>query len=69
MITLTPAYGRDYKSSQSAIKDYLAGKDFILNDPTSLWNGKVCDCHDFPNQQVKIRYHKLQRVTIVESKE
>jgi len=69
MITLTPAYGRDYKSSQSVIKDYLAGKDFILNDITSPWNGKPCSCRDFPNQQVKIRYHNLQRITIVESKE
>ena len=30
-VTLTPAYGRDYKSSHAVLADYDAGKDFILN--------------------------------------
>ena len=34
MPTLTPAYGRDYKSGKAAIQDYKDGKDFILNDIT-----------------------------------
>jgi hypothetical protein len=40
MITLTPAYGRDYPSKQAVINDLLAGKDFIFNDYSSRWNGK-----------------------------
>ena len=62
-MTLTPAYGRDYPSAKAAKADYLAGKDFVLNDITSPYDGKYCSCRDFPNQQVMLRYRKLQRVT------
>ena len=30
MITLTPAYGRDYKSKAAVLEDWNAGKDFII---------------------------------------
>ena len=62
-MTLTPAYGRDYPSAKTVIQDYLAGSDFILNDITSRYDGKPCSCHDFPNQQVTLRYRKLHRAT------
>jgi len=62
MPTLTPAYGRDYASAKKAKADYLAGKDFILNDITSRWDGKPCSARDFLGQAVNIRYHKLARV-------
>ncbi len=29
--TLTPSYGRDYKSKAVALADWNAGKDFMLN--------------------------------------
>jgi len=37
---LTPAYGRDYKSKSKIMADLKAGKDFILHDEFSRWNGK-----------------------------
>ncbi len=40
MMTLTPAYGRDYKYKRDAMKDFYADKDFILNDVSSQWDGK-----------------------------
>lgn len=32
MATLTPAYGRDYKTKKEAIEAFEQGKDFTLND-------------------------------------
>jgi len=40
-ITLTPAYGRDYKTAQEALKDYNAGKDFTLNSFGDRWDGRL----------------------------
>lgn len=31
-MTLTPAYGRDYKSKKEVLKDFNAGKDFYLHE-------------------------------------
>jgi len=62
MPTLIPAYGRDYTSAKAAKADYLAGKDFILNDIMSCYHGKPCSARDFLGQMVNIRYHKLARV-------
>ena len=63
MSTLTPAYGREYKSAKEAKADYFAGKDFILNDVSSPYNGKYCSCRDFVGQQITLRYHLLSRIT------
>jgi hypothetical protein len=63
MPVLTPAYGRDYKSAAEAEKAYLEGKDWILNDISSRWDGKPCSCRNFPNQRVELRYNKLRKVT------
>jgi hypothetical protein len=30
-MTLTPAYGRDYKSKKELLADLNSGKDFVLN--------------------------------------
>ena len=65
MSTLTPAYGRDYKSAAAAIKDLIEGKDFILNDITSRWDGKPCGLSDFtPGTKLTIRYSDLRKCTI-----
>lgn len=29
-LTVTPGYGRDYKSADDAISDWAAGKDFVI---------------------------------------
>jgi len=65
MITLTPAYGRDYKSVKALKEDIAANKDFILNDMFSPWNGKPCSPSDFKGQKVQFRYAKLAKVTII----
>ncbi len=57
-LTLTPAYGRDYKNKKDVIQAYIQGKDFIFA-PT----GQYCSIRDFKGQQVMLRYDKLRKVT------
>ena len=64
MKTLTPAFGRDYKTEAEVLHAYTSGADFILNDITSQWDGKPCSCRDFPAEPVKLRYSNLRKVTI-----
>lgn len=67
MPTLTPAYGRDYKSVAAAVADFEAGKDFILNDYSSPWDGKPCNAESLrngPSGKVLIRYDKMRKVLV-----
>ena len=41
MLTLTPAYGRDYKSRQTVINDLRANRDFVVADIVSPDCGRV----------------------------
>lgn len=61
MPTLTPAYGRDYKSKKEVEKAIKENKDFVLNDPTSPYNGRYCSPTDFMKQDVTFRYAKLTK--------
>lgn len=55
-MTLTPAYGRDYKSKAEVIADFVSGKDFEANSPFS--SGK-CSIRDFPiGETITLRYKK-----------
>jgi hypothetical protein len=64
-VTLTPAYGRDYKSKNLAIKDFDAGKDFIVN---GFGPGAYASKEDLIQKGVKlvkIRFNKLTKVELV----
>ena len=66
MATLTPAYGRDYKSKAAVERDFKNGMDFILNDPMSRWDGKPCSIRDFrAGEQIKLRYKRLTEAILV----
>lgn len=66
MKVLTPAYGRVYTTREKVENDYLNGKDFILNDPSSQWNGRYCSIRDFEGETVELRYgERLQHFTYV----
>ncbi len=68
MKTLTPAYGRDYKSKADALAAFRGGKDFIINDISCPWDGKPCSIRDLePGEKVKIRYKGLRNVFVVEA--
>lgn len=68
MITVTPAYGRDYTSKSQAIADWEAGKDFILQDITSPWDGKPINKEDAVRagfNEVKIRFKRMRQFAVV----
>ncbi len=60
-ITMTPAYGRDYKSINAAKKSWHSGEDWIINDISSRWDGKPANCNDIKTT-VKLRFSKLTKV-------
>lgn len=54
--TLTPAYGRTYKTQLEAITDFHNGKDFLINN---VWGSHLCnrgDLIDRGHKEVNIRY-------------
>jgi len=65
MVTVTPAYGRDYKSAKAAKADWQQGKDFILQDITSPWDGKPCNIRDLKGQDVILRFSAHTKTTMV----
>lgn len=65
MITLTPAYGRDYKSKKEIMADIADGKDFIYNDFSSPWDGRPCSPLKDLTGIVMVRYAKLTKVITV----
>jgi len=63
--TLTPAYGRDYKSLKEAQKDFDEGKDFRLNH---FSGSTYCSIRDFQKggvEKVKLRYSKRTKIGIL----
>lgn len=65
-VTLTPAYGVDYKSAKEAIAAFKDGKDWVIN---SLYYPQTyCSNADFvPGVSVTLRYGKLRKVTVVKA--
>jgi len=63
-MTLTPSYGRDYKSAKAVEADFRAGKDFTI---TSIGPhmGRQCSIGDLKGQSVTLRYAKLRKVIVV----
>lgn len=65
---LTPAHGRDYTSAVEVELAFRAGKDFILNDLSSRWDGKpfnIGSARDMGLLEVNIRFCQNRRVTVV----
>jgi len=78
MTTVTPAYGRDYKTAKAALADWNAGKDFIINDISNRWDGKPINKEGAEKERsattssgrwaklpIMIRYDKLRKITNV----
>ena len=60
-LTISPAYGRDYKSQAEVEAAFELGKDFKMESIGQ--GGTYCSIRDFaPGTVVSIRYNKLQRV-------
>ena len=66
-ITLIPAYGMDYKNQKQVKADFSNGKDFLIADMFSRWDGKPCNKQDLRGQfeQVVIRYSRLTKLALI----
>jgi hypothetical protein len=68
MMTLTPAYGRDYKSAKAAKADFAADKDFVINDIMSPDDGRYVNRSQLSGQTVMLRFKELRNTTVVKVK-
>lgn len=69
MFTLTPAYGRDYKSKKEIEADFAADKDFVANS----YNGSSTYINrpqliETGVKTVNVRYGQLRKVTVIKVK-
>jgi hypothetical protein len=67
-MTLTPAYGRDYKSKKAVLADFEADKDFIISGIRDKWESKPVNKSQLKETGVKsvnIRYRQNTRVIVV----
>jgi hypothetical protein len=58
--TLTPAYGRDYKSSKAVLADWNSGKDFKMAS-----TGQYVNNEDGKGKNFNIRYSNLSKIVVV----
>ncbi len=61
--TLTPAYGRDYKSKRAVQEEFEAGKDFQAHYMGSLTYCSIRDAK--PGMKIKFRYDKQRKVCFI----
>jgi len=61
---VSPAYGRDYKTSDAALADWFGGKDFVYESLGG--GGRYCSKRDFgPGERVEIRYNKKADLILI----
>lgn len=68
MLTLLPAYGRDYRNKASVQADLDSNKDFILSDMRSPWDGKPINRPQLVAEgvtTVRVRYAKQRKVAVL----
>ena len=69
MLTLVPAFGRDYSSKKALLEDWKQNKDFLVSDISCKWDGKPANKADIEScgeySQVKIRFKKLADFVII----
>ena len=70
MITITPAYGRDYKNKGEVLSDLFDNvKDFKMHQ---LFNESYCNIDDLKHLKVgkvQVRYNKLQKSFMIDTNE
>ena len=65
--TITPAYGRDYKSQKAFIADFNANKDFNIETPfqSILINKEQIE----PGTKLQGRFSSMRKTFVFESKQ
>ena len=68
-MTLVPAYGRDYKTKKAVLQDWHAGKDFVIQDFFSRWDGKPVNKKDIERggaeTSVMVRYRNQTQIATI----
>lgn len=66
-----PMHGREYKSKKDILAAWLAGKDFLICDMSSRWDGKpvnVTDAERAGETVVNVRYKRLTAICVLVQK-
>ena len=63
MLTVIPAYGRDYKTAKAAKADWAANLDFIIADHFHQYDGKPVNREQINGKPVMIRFCQLRKTT------
>lgn len=66
--TVTPAYGREYKGKKAILEDWNAGKDFLIADAFSCWDGKPANKESFESTGetvVNVRFARLTKICVL----
>lgn len=62
--TLSPAYGRDYRTRSDVVTNWEDGKDFKIVSPKMIM-GQHCSIKDMqPGDRITIRYSELMEVCV-----
>ena len=63
-MTLTPAYGKDYKSKKSVQEAFDNNVDFIIADMSHPYSGKPVNKSQLKGNEVEvgIRFDKLRKI-------
>jgi hypothetical protein len=66
-LTLTPAYGRDYKSRAAVLTAWSDGCDFIIQNFGHRYEGKPINKEqaDADGLTVNIRYRQLRQIMVI----
>lgn len=66
-MTLTPAYGRDYKSKAEVLADFNANKDFVIADIFHPNSGAYANKADLQGNErtINIRYKRLTQIVVI----
>ncbi len=62
-ITVTPAYGRDYKAKAEVLKAWDEGADFRVQDP--FLSGYMNKDDKPAGSQVSIRFARLTKICVI----
>ncbi len=69
-IHLVPAFGRDYATKRSILKDFHRGMDFKIQDTNCPDNGRLANMRDLKPaySQFSLSYDKGRKETLVKIK-
>ena len=68
IITLSPAYLKDYKSKAQVLAAWLAGNDFIIESVGAAWSGKPMNMEQADQDSYNIRYAGKRKQCTVKRK-